>query len=250
MITNKFKRAFAVATVATFGLMAAHSASAATFDFADLADNNETFWVNNSSAGSGDSFNTGTDTWTDDSIGVHAFGNTYGATAETGDNFAYLDAKSGGKLAGLGVCSGDSTPTGQCDTPSDDNTGMSGNTPSGAFEYVTLTFSEAVEITDLVLRDDNHNILTSGVIGLSTAASFVGLIGVYDIATGISQLAGASSSTWTFAKITGGENFYVSVVEAVAAPPNGGFVPLPASSLLLLGALGGLGIARRRRKNA
>lgn len=152
---------------------------------------------------------------------------------------AYLDDLSGGP-GGLGVCSTGITATGQCVIRSDDNV------TSG--ESVTLAFSASLSSFEFVFNDGNHDDISTstdtltyefvGIGGTSAGTtSFVGLASVLNSVGG-----GITSLTLGY----GGahpDSFYLGSLSAVA-------VPLPASMLLLGGAVGGLGLMRRRRKAA
>ncbi len=261
-----FLRTVAVAGGLAF---AAQGAAAATFGFADLATGaggagkNEAFWINNSSTGNGGgAFDDPSNTWTVDGIGVSAFGNTYaggsGDPTTGAANFAYLDGPSGSRPGGLGVCASEpidattgevSATAGECNNSADDNTGLINDGQNGAtaMEYVTLTFTTSVGLTDLILRGDNHNVLADGSkIGISQGV-FTGVL--MDFVVGTTKLVNlGASDTWTFAKISGGDNFYIdtaTVGARTSAPP----IPVPAAGFLLVGALGGLGLMRRRRKS-
>ena len=254
---------------ATFaaGLLSASLASAATFDFAEMANGNESFWyANGDGTGTSSVGNAGgkvtSGEWTPgpvtNTIGVKAFGNTYTPGSGTpttgtispnpGNNYAYLDGYSGGKPGGLGVCASTRGPTSdaQCDPSSDDNAGLSFG--SNLLEYVTLTFSESVGLTGLILRGDNHSVLGSGnKIGISQG-TFDGTLMNFQVGTTNLFNLGASN-IWTFAKISGGSNFYLDTV-SVEARQQMQPIPIPASGLLLFGALGAMGVAARRRRKS
>lgn len=203
-------------------------ASAATFDFGLLATGNEGTWGSRATNANiaGGAFDGALDTFTVDGISVSATASNAGNVATS---FAYLDGVAGGLPAGLGVCS---TVNGtQCGTPSDDNIGRAGDVSTGAFESVTLSFNKSVSITDLLIRDRDHKVLTAGFIGINgiafdVAASLLGDLGV--------------SKTFTFSRIDNGVDFYVNT--AAVAP-----VPLPMTLPLIMGALGALTVAGRRR---
>lgn len=153
---------------------------------------------------------------------------------------AYLDDVSGGLPAGLGVCSTGLDADDECNVPGDDNVTMN--------ETVTLTFSQAVlSVSDFVFRaathedisDSNDFLMVSWVDGLGPfggASTFAGVENFISVA----QVGDITELTFSFADT----EFYLSSFTAEIAS-----VPLPASILLLGGALGGLGAMRRKRKS-
>ncbi len=224
------KSLLTAAFAATVALSSAAAGHAATFDFGLLADGNEGTWDSRATNASiaGGAFDGALNTFTVDGISVVATASNAGTTATS---FAYLDSKSGGKLAGLGVCSSTITAAFQCGTASDDNTGLAGDVSTGAFESVTLSFNKDVSITDLLLRDRDHNVLRAGFIGIN------GL--TFNIASSLLSDLGVSN-VFTFSRIANGVDFYVNT--AVVAP-----VPLPMTLPLALAAIGALGMVGRRR---
>lgn len=210
-----FQRIKALSLAAAFALSGA-AASAATFNFATLANTiGEGVW----------SFSTVSGGWTQDGITVYA-------SATTGE--AYLDSGFGSPLlnAGLGVCqTWDSA--GLCTPSSDDNV--------QAGETLVLSFSTKVQIDQIILRDANHNLFV-----LNDTISFTGqsASGLYTVGIGSTFLTFGQGTLWNFE--VGGrvlKDFYIASITVSA-------VPLPAGGLLLLTALGGMAVARRRRKKA
>lgn len=164
----------------------------------------------------------------------------------------YLDDLSGGRPAGLGVCTayiGDA-----CDPGSDDNLGID--------EMLTLTFS-GVPVAD---AGGSYRIIAISFRDAGHTTDFGGELGGLDIdAMGFNQFSpdtgagvlGANGIAFTFkAPINFGKNgteqLYISSVTVSALTPGGEEVPEPGTIGLMLIGLGMLAGGRkfRNRKNS
>lgn len=207
------KKLFMMTAVA-FGL-AATAGSAATFDFAALANGNE---------GSVE----GT-TISNDGISL-----TFDAG---GTDLAYFDSINGqGRVAGLGVC-GALGINGGCNPSNDDNI--------TAGESVTLLFDRLVNISGLLFRSEGHFLVDESLNSRQLVSSETLLINGVEYTFGAAQTAtftGVSSINFAFGGAAGDE-FYLS---SLTATP----VPVPAALPLLLAGLGGLGVMARRKRKA
>ena len=220
-------------------LVAASGASAATFDFAKVADD---YWA----LAAGPDGKRAEGTFAQVAASAAGAGLSDGGVMVVGATGSHLtksahvffDYDSGSGPAGLGVCSTGILANGvsQCSSgdwgaeqvTSDDNITES--------ETLDVTFSTDVSLVDMSFRDALHNLATGTLIingteyliengGLSSAS--LGMIG--------------SGRTFTFAY--GGASPTQAYLTASTVAP----VPLPAGALLLLGALGGLFGLRRLR---
>ena len=145
-----------------------------------------------------------------------------------GSDFAYFDDLSSGRPAGLGVCTTLNAAK-QCRPSDDDNVHFD--------ESVTLSFGETVTLKDFVFYDAKHFLLDSASLYLDVAVNGGDVMkySFADLVMGMFE----DVDTITFAgRGEDGAAFYIG--SAIAA------VPVPAAGLMLLGALGGLGLARRR----
>lgn len=248
-------------TLAGVALLAATSAGvagAATFDFQAIAD--------------GASFNTtapatktGKEADWATVVGGAAVGIVNGGisvvASGSGDNGsggisslkAYFDAGS----AGLGVC-GKVTSKGQCDPSNDDNVGSLGGTANSSgpsFETLILTFSTYVNATAINLAGEGHGKFNGTVkingklFGPSPLPDDFADVGSdYSTLTALALASLSPAKIWTFqyvptSVVSSTDEFYIDSISVAA-------VPVPASGLMLLGAMGGIAALRRRRAAA
>jgi hypothetical protein len=239
-----FRKISYIAAVAAAGVIGANAASAATYNF-------ESTSVTESGVADGTVIDTGAiDGLQLAGLAGYDFDNVADTITGKG-NFAYLDGPSGRLAGGLGVCSvlngGD-----QCNPSSDDNVTVG--------EAVGINFGTG-NLTSVIFRGttiggtNSHQLLADGstflfsLNGLDFKQGTVGAGGVWD-ATGGAGLA-LINGTGIFFAVDNYE-FYIASAEYNGGPPDGGPnpVPLPAGGLLLLTALGGLGVARKRAKKS
>lgn len=164
----------------------------------------------------------------------------------TSSHDAYLDSAhySPSRPSGLGVCSSGLTPALQCSVASDDHVTTSAET-------LTLTFSHGIDnMTNFMFRGRRHVDLTGSTDALEYgftdgSGTQTGLMSTFaDLGTDIT--GGATSPITSFSLSADQTAFYLSSLRVEYTAP----VPLPASVLLLGGAVAGLGAMRRRRKTA
>lgn len=209
-----------LAATAAIVLLAA-PVSAATWDFVDIADNGIA-----QEANFGDVFPAGIER---DGIVLSASGeNSAGIAAD-----AFLDKTDGSGPAGLGVCSSASCASGVPGAiTSDDNVSAAG----GGIETLVVGFSQsvAIDLAQTLFRGSNHGLAQGDIVINGTSYDIVdGLItSVSSLVGNLFRLSPASSSQ--------GDQFYLSTLTATP-------VPLPPSLAMLLAALGGMAVLRRRR---
>jgi len=177
----------------------------------------------------------------------------------------FMDAESGGKIAGLGVCSTGFDPSvqsvwsgeSQCSTQyKTDGGSLPSNTGDDNLvspEVLVLNFSEVVSITDLVVRDANHN-LVNGSLFISTDATFNDPGDIFSFTSGeVQGLTGLFASNvfyFTSDGTSSGQEIYLETLTATSREPGPNPVPLPAAAWLFGSALIGAGIVGRRKKKA
>lgn len=234
---NILKTLTLAAAVTVAGAMAATTVSAASISFSNEADTNgERAQADGSVVAIGGSTVT---FWAGENTGA-VFFPRHGTSA-------YLDAGS----AGLGACS---TVDGQaqCGTGSDDNTGSAGDVNTGYAEWVGFGLDGDSFLDNIIFRDRDHVLLGSFVIDLLFNGTYIfdyvvgpGGISAADLIANFGTNVLSDNSIIAFGRADSerSQDFYVDGLKATQ-------VPLPAGGVLLLTALGGIGLIRRRRKAA
>lgn len=130
--------------------------------------------------------------------------------------------------------------------------------PGNVDQYVTITFNKAVRLTaayflDVFIEDDNQNDFEQGrvIAGAAPAPGFVFGDAVDVEGTGqpgLVEITGLNLRGTTFTFWAGDGNDGVGFADGALAAVTVAPIPLPASGLLLLGAVGGMAVARRRAK--
>ncbi len=165
--------------------------------------------------------------------------------SDGGVAFSYLDEKSGGKPAGLGVCS---IPLGACPGTNDDNTNYGDGSPNTWTETLILSFSDAngdpleVELDPITFRDSNHNLAVT-MVKIDDGGGAVN----YGLSSSVlSAPANVVRGTrFAFTPLQFGGDFYISSLTATKVNRQ---VPEPGTLALFSLGLLGLGAARRHRK--
>ena len=226
MYLGKIRTAFAVVGLATAAVFGVQSASAATFNFVSMADNNsDPNYIGSTELNWGD---------TAFAAGLTIDGITLVASGSNANN-TFADAFFDSGNAGLGVCStvGPATGGSGCATGVGSNTGDDNVSAAQGGETLTLDFGQGVSITDIFFRNAGHGALTGS---LNLNGGVLGITGGV-VTSGFALLTGQSVYSFEFS----GNEFYISTATVAA-------VPLPAAGLLLLTAFGGLSAMRRRKQ--
>lgn len=226
---SKFKHALCAGTAAFF--LSAGISTAATFDFVSMADDsNDDNWIGAVEKNWGDVFGSG----------LMIGGITLNASGSNGDK-TFADAFFDKGNAGLGVCSTvHATPgssgcaTGIGSRTWDDN--VQGNAGG---ETLTLDFGQAIDFTNILFNDDGHVALNGT---LNVNGQVLNVVGGA-VTSGFEYLKGASVYNFSYTS----NQFYLASA-TVGGSGTLSTVPLPASGLLLFGALGGMSFMRRKRK--
>jgi hypothetical protein len=152
------------------------------------------------------------------------------------DNFAYLDAFSGGKRAGLGVCTV-ITAGGQCDPSNDDNISfgeeaMIALQGGGTFNWEVTEFRDA----DHNLPGSDKTLLVSVNFGVPIQTTFGAELGfIHEEITSITYAFGGSNAS----------EFYIA--KAGIIETEGDAVPAPSALIVFGPAVFGFAMVRRRR---
>lgn len=211
----------------------------ANFDFADMADNSgNAYYIGNYEL-----------EWRETAfaLGLTIGGITLVASGSNANDHpadAFFDKSWGGRKAGLGVCSTDSTsgagPNSGCRSNGGTNRSDDNVNASEGGETLTLDFDRNVTFTDLFFRDDDHD-PADGTLFINDVRYEIddGLLSPFDLAV----LTG--TDIWNFRYDLGhdGTAFYISSASVSA-------VPLPAALPLFgtgMGLLGFFGWRKKRR---
>ena len=163
---------------------------------------------------------------------------------------AYLDGPSGGRPGSLGVCS---TFGGACAGINDDNLGPVMGGVGGASESVTINFAGPTELVNLVPRDSNHYLSSSGSSIFTAGDTFSVTVNAATTSFSFSDLVDLSSlgvgTSFTFNYVPspspddGSSAFYLDTLAVTA-------VPIPAALPLFATALAGFGVFGWRKRKA
>jgi hypothetical protein len=218
---------------------------AATFDFGAIAGGGGFTDTNDAARGGGEAdWNTRVGAGIgikDVGSGISVIGSGLSSTGDAVE--AYFDNN-----PGLGVC-GVVDGNGQCVPGNDDNVGAYGgseNAGDGTFETLVLTFSTAVDLTNLLFKAEGHGLFTgdlkingavTSILNGAWAGSLIGTVFSFEyipVPEGTPDMAT--------------NEFYLGAAVVDRAPPPGpNPVPLPAGLPLLAAGLGAFGLMRRRK---
>lgn len=196
------------------------SAGAAIFDFAAIADGDNSYGLTGGEQGAASL------TFTKDDLSVIATG----FNGINNDNyFAYLDAD----YAGLGVCQ-NITDADQCTPSSDDNVTFE--------ETLKLVFNQKVTIASTTFVNGNHDINFDGDFKLTIdgATETYNLINIFEMDLTGTTFEFHNPNSGGDSDVSNTKQFYINTLDV--SP-----VPVPAAAWLFgSGLIGLVGIARRR----
>ena len=196
------------------------SAGAAIFDFAAIADGDDSYGLMGGEQGAASL------TFTKDGLSVIATG----FNGINNDNyFAYLDAD----YAGLGVCQ-NITDADQCTPSSDDNVTFE--------ETLKLVFNQKVTIASTTFVNGNHNTNFDGNFKLTIdgATETYSLINIFEMDLTGTTFEFHNPNSGGDSDVSNTKQFYINALDVSA-------VPVPATVWLFgSGLIGLVGIARRR----
>ena len=216
MNIKQYSPILAAAFIFTFS-----SAEAATFDFAAIADGDNSYGLSGGEQGAS-------------SLTFNKDGLSVTATGFNGINndpyFAYLDAGT----AGLGVCQ-NITDKAQCTPSSDDNVTFE--------ETLKLVFDQKVTIDTTTFVNGDHRTDFEGDFTLSIdsgAAVTYSLINIFEMDLTGTTFEFYNPNSGGGSTVSNNQQFYINTLDVTA-------VPVPAAAWLFgSGLIGLVGIARRR----
>jgi hypothetical protein len=240
---------FSKAAVVGAALFTAQSVSAATFDFIAMADGPDANYIGPVELN-----------WqqTAFAAGLTIDGVTLVASGSNA-NGGFADAFFDKDKAGLGVCStpniasgskagwsGCATGAGAGSNTADDNVSA---TQGG--ETLTLDFGQTVTVSQIIFTGEGHKWF-EGSVKINGVTYDMGTYGTNvgpNVKGGYTTFAEALTGSvfdFEYIPVAGTSRVNQFYIGAATVAP----IPVPAAGLLLLTALGGLGVARRRRKAA
>ena len=208
--------------LATTCILTVSSAQAASFDFAAIADGDNSYGLTGGEQGASSL------TFSKDGLSVTATG--FNETTKD-SYFAYLDADN----AGLGVCQKISDAS-QCTPSSDDNVTFE--------ETLQLVFNQKVTIDTTTFVNGDHNTDFSGDFTLSidgSAATTYSLTNIFTMDLTGTTFKFYNPNAGGGSEVSNNQQFYINTLDVTV-------VPVPAAAWLFGSGLFGLiGIARRRQ---